>query len=186
MQKCTYCGKAQCKNGVPTVHALDVEGGKVVKVQFVCEAMAEQLGILQPKAASLQLSAEILENLLGGLKGTEPEPQAATARARPTETACPACSLTLGAFKMRGRLGCPRCYEVFRPHVVALLERVHDATSHRGRFPGQTVRKAPDPVNLTELRRQLEAAIASEKYEEAARLRDRLRRVAGGEEQGGA
>ena len=46
MHKCTYCGKTQCKNGPPTVHALDLEGGNIVRVQFVCEAMAEQLGQL--------------------------------------------------------------------------------------------------------------------------------------------
>lgn len=186
MQKCTHCGKTQCKNGVPTVHAVDIESGKIVKAQFMCETMAEQLGILQPKAASLQLSPEILENLLGGLKGEAAEKAADRPRTRPTELACPACSLTLGAFKMRGRLGCPRCYEVFRSHVVALLDRVHDATSHQGRFPGRTVRKAPDPVNLTELRKQLEAAIAGEQYEEAARLRDRLRKITGAEELGEA
>jgi protein arginine kinase activator len=185
MQKCTYCGKTQCKSGVPSVHALDVRNGKVENVHFVCEAVAEQLGLLPPKAPALQLSAEILENLLGGLK-SDPAPALPQGPRppvqRPVETACPACSLTLGAFKMRGRLGCPRCYEVFRPHVVALLERVHDASAHRGRFPGRTVRKAPDPVDLADLRKRLENAIHGERYEEAARLRDQLRRITGGDE----
>ena len=45
------------------------------------------------------------------------------------------------------------------------------------------MRKAPDPVDVADLRRRLESAIAAERYEEAARLRDRLRRVTGGEEQ---
>ena len=118
-------------------------------------------------------------------KLVQPQPKAApsTAPPRPTETSCPACGLTLGAFKQRGRLGCPRCYQVFRPHVVALLERVHDATAHRGRFPGRTVRKAPDPIDLTELRNRLAQAIAAEQYEEASRLRDRLRKITGGTEE---
>ena len=90
--------------------------------------------------------------------------------------------MTLGAFKMRGRLGCPRCYEVFRQHVVALLARVHDATAHRGRYPGRSNHKAPDPVDVSAVREQLESAIAGERYEEAAALRDQLRRITGREE----
>lgn len=185
MQKCTYCGKGQCKNGVPSVHALDVRDGEVVQAHFVCEAMAEQLGILAPKPTSLPISSEVFDALLGEAQThVQPQPKAAPrpSAPRPTETSCPACALTLGAFKQRGRLGCPRCYQVFRPHVVALLERVHDATAHRGRFPGRTVRKAPDPIDLTELRSRLAQAIAAEQYEEASRLRDRLRKITGGTE----
>ncbi len=185
MQKCTYCGKVQCKNGMPSVHALDVRDGEVVQAHFVCEAMAEQLGILAPKPTSLPVSSAIFDTLLGEaqkhVKAQAPAPARPSA-ARPTETSCPACALTLGAFKQRGRLGCPRCYQVFRPHVIALLERVHDATAHRGRFPGRTVRKAPDPIDLTELRNRLAQAIAAEQYEEASRLRDRLRKITGGTE----
>ncbi|MFO1053124.1 MAG: UvrB/UvrC motif-containing protein [Planctomycetota bacterium] len=174
-QKCTHCGNARCKYGAPSVHVLDVAAWEIHKQQFLCEGMAQQLGMLPQKSTGLPVSPELLENLIGGLK--PPAPGAETSRPRPTETVCAGCRLTLGAFKMRGRVGCPRCYETFRTHLVPLLERVHDATTHRGRFPGQPARKAPDPVDLTALREKLRHAIEQERYEEAAALRDELRRL---------
>lgn len=167
--KCTHCGNSQCKSGKPSVHVLDVTGGKVVKEQFVCTAAAEALGILQPKVVSLSLSAEVLEQLSSGIK--------AKARQSRTETACPGCGLTLATFRERGRLGCPRCYDVFRPHLTQLLERIHDATTHCGRFPGRTDRSTADPVRVADLRESMRSAIAAERYEEAAQLRDEIRRI---------
>jgi protein arginine kinase activator len=66
---------------------------------------------------------------------------------------------------------------VFKPALLPLLERVHDATSHRGRFPGCTPAPLVTHDILAELRRKLAAAIAAENYEEAAALRDQLKRV---------
>ncbi len=163
MQKCTHCQKS-----IPTVHVLDVQGGQVVRAQALCEACAESLGVVQPKASTLHLSQEILENLLGGLKSSKPESAGGTppedAERTRSDAACPACGLTRQEFKTRGRLGCARCYETFRPHLVRLFERVHDATRHSGRFPGRTDAPAPLPDSLAELRGRLRAAIAEERY----------------------
>ncbi|MBI5852620.1 MAG: UvrB/UvrC motif-containing protein [Planctomycetes bacterium] len=180
--KCSHCGNARCKHGAPSVHVLDVAGWEIHKQQFVCEAIAQQLGILpQKQQLELSLPPDVLANLLGDLKpGTAAPATGDPTRPRPQETICTGCRLTLGAFKMRGRVGCPRCYETFRPQLVPLLERVHDATAHRGRFPGRPARIAPDPVDLTELRTRLQTAIAQERYEEAARLRDSLKKLSGG------
>ncbi len=180
-QKCTHCGNARCKHGAPTVHVLDVAAWEIHKQQFLCEAMAQQLGFLAPKPTGLPFSPELLENLIGELK-TAGHPPGETPRTRPSETVCAGCRLTLGAFKMRGRFGCPRCYDTFRAHLVPMLERVHDATTHRGRMPGQPARNAPDPVDLADLRERLKAAIMAEQYEEAAKLRDSLRKLSGGRE----
>jgi protein arginine kinase activator len=174
MQKCTHCQKA-----IPTVHVLDVQGGQIVRAQALCESCAESLGVVQPKATTIHLSNEILENLLGGLKSGKSATVGDTdaTRRTPTDAACPACGLTRQEFKARGRLGCARCYEVFRQHLVRLFERVHDASRHTGRFPGRPDRTAPPADNLTGLRDRLRAAIHDERYEEAARIRDELKRA---------
>lgn len=175
MQKCTHCSKA-----IPSVHVLDVKGGEVVRSQSLCEQCAEALGVVQPKAATLHLSHEILENLLGGLKsgkGPAGQQKPGEAERAAGDAACPACGLTRHEFKTRGRLGCARCYETFRPHLLRLFERVHDATRHAGRFPGRTVGRPALTDALAKLRGRLREAIAEERYEEAARLRDELRRA---------
>jgi protein arginine kinase activator len=162
MQQCTSCNKA-----IATIQVLDIEAGSVVNTQFLCEACAGSKGVSQTKSTQIQLSAQVLESLLDQASGTESAPGAV----------CPGCHLTLAEFKMRGRLGCSRCYDVFRPALLPLLERVHDAVTHRGRFPGKTATTAPRAANVAELRTRLADAISQERYEEAAVLRDALQKA---------
>ena len=90
--------------------------------------------------------------------------------------ACPGCGTTAGEFKVSGRLGCARCYETFKGALLPVLERVHDATSHRGRMPGPVAPRTDDN-RASKLRRLLAEAIDAERYEEAANLRDKLQEL---------
>ncbi|MCA8976990.1 MAG: UvrB/UvrC motif-containing protein [Planctomycetes bacterium] len=169
-----YC--SACQTAIASVVILDLNQGAVTGSQHLCPACAEQLGVAQPKTPT-KFSAEILEDLLGGLKSS-----GQTARQR-TE-ACPGCGMTPQDFRAKGRLGCPRCYDTFRADLLPLLQRIHEAQSHRGRLPGR-IAEAPPPVddrNLAALRKKLEDAVRGERYEDAARLRDELRRLERGEE----
>lgn len=173
MQYCTACQKA-----IATIVVMDLSNGSVTGSQHVCAACAEQLGIAQPKQPP-KFSTEMLEDLLGGLKATKP----AAGRAR--VEACPGCGMTPAEFRAKGRLGCPRCYEVFRGDLMPLLQRIHEAQTHRGRLPARstTIEPRNEDRALTDLRRRLEDAVRGERYEEAAKLRDDLRRAERGEEQ---
>lgn len=165
MQKCTACKKA-----VPTIHVLDLEHGSVVKNTHLCEACAEANGVVAGKASLYST----LETLLGGMHG---QVAGAAARAGGSSAACPACHLTVQEFETRGRLGCPRCYDAFKAVLLPLLERVHDGTAHRGRYPGHVAKPASRLASLSELRTRLDEAVAAERYEEAASLRDQLKQA---------
>lgn len=171
MQYCTACQKA-----IATIVVMDLTNGAVTGSQHVCAACAEQLGIAQPKLP--KFSAEMLEDLLGGIKATR------AAQGRTRVEACAGCGMTPQEFRSKGRLGCPRCYETFRGELMPLLQRIHESQSHRGRLPargGRPVAETGDRT-LTDLRRRLEDAVRGERYEEAARLRDDLRKAERGEE----
>lgn len=163
MQFCSACQKAPA-----TIVIMDLSGGSVTDQQHLCGPCAEKLGIVQPKTP-LKLSAEILEDLLSTMHSK------GSARGR-REDACAGCGMVLQQFKVSGRLGCPRCYDTFRAELVPLLQRVHDASNHRGRLPGRVSPAAPADA-LVDLRRRLDDAIRGERYEEAAQLRDELRRA---------
>ena len=168
MQKCTSCDKAPA-----TVRVLDLKGGSVVESHFLCDACAESQGVVHPKSTSVKFTTEILE-MFSGWKKKEGSGEVELGEG----PVCPGCQLTATEFRMRGRLGCSRCYEVFRSSLLPVLERIHDATSHRGRFPGRTAhRDAAAVPNLTDLRRRLQSAITEERYEDAAQLRDQLERA---------
>ncbi len=168
MQYCTACQTA-----IATIVIMDLADGAVTGSQHVCQACADQLGIGTPKPP--KLSAEMLEDLLGGMKQTRRS-------SKPIE-ACPGCGLTPADFRQKGRLGCPRCYEAFRHELLPLLQRIHEAQTHNGRLPGVVANPPtpPDERSLTDVRKKLEDAVRGERYEEAARLRDELRRLERGQ-----
>ena len=68
---------------------------------------------------------------------------------------------------------------------MPLLQRVHESSQHKGRLPGVTQASAPPPApraaapqeDLVVLRKKLDDAVRGERYEEAASLRDALRRA---------
>lgn len=168
MQYCTACQKA-----IATVVIMDLTDGAVTGSQHVCQPCAEQLGVAAPKPP--KFSPEMLEDLLGGMK--QPRPRSARSEA------CAGCGMTPAEFRSKGRLGCPRCYETFRAELLPLLQRIHEAHTHTGRLPA-TVSAPPSPPDdrtLSDVRRRLEEAVRGERYEEAARLRDELRRLERGQ-----
>jgi protein arginine kinase activator len=169
MQYCTACQKA-----IATIVVMDLSEGSVTGSQHVCAACAEQLGVAPPKEP--KFPAEMLEELLGGLKPERREP--------PRSECCPGCGMAPTDFRNKGRLGCPRCYDAFRHELMPLLQRIHESQTHTGRLPSTTTATTAitGERDLSDLRKKLEDAVRGERYEEAAQLRDDLRRAERGEE----
>ena len=87
------------------------------------------------------------------------------------ELTCPDCGIKFMEFRGTGRLGCPTDYQGFTQGLLPLLQRIHGATRHIGKV----AKRRPAAEFRLRLRTLLREAIAREDYEEAARLRDRLR-----------
>lgn len=177
--QCSVCHKLQA-----SIHILDLTDGEVTEQHNLCAHCAEGAGLVNPKT-NAKISNEMLEDLLGSMQGSG-SPSTPT-QTPEVEESCPACGLSASQFRSRGRLGCPRCYDTFRRSLLPLLERVHDATSHKGRCPTMTAKMSGGDDKLADLRQSLRDAINAENYELAARLRDEIQTVTQsdeGEEQG--
>jgi protein arginine kinase activator len=88
---------------------------------------------------------------------------------------CPVCGIKFVEFRNTGRLGCPHDYQEFREELTALLENIHGETRHCGKTPRRLPQNKQTQAELIQLRKQLQQAVVKEDYEEAARLRDRIR-----------
>ena len=167
MQKCTSCGAAPA-----SIHVVELSNGTIENDQWLCESCGVNQGHVH---GSSPASPDVLSSLLSmgqlvDVKRREPRPG----------TVCPGCRMSAVDFRQTGRFGCPRCYEVFREPLLPVLHKVHDATTHSGRFPGPRTRGAKHPRDLVDLRRRLDEAVSAEDYEQAARLRDELQKFTGG------
>jgi protein arginine kinase activator len=104
-------------------------------------------------------------------KGEEVEEQAVLNRE------CDVCGLKFVDFRNTGRLGCPHDYEEFRDELTPLLENIHGETRHCGKTPRRLPQSKQTQSELVQLRKQLVNAVNQEAYEEAAKIRDRIRRL---------
>ena len=94
------------------------------------------------------------------------------------EITCPRGGETYAEFQKTGMLGCAECYAAFRRELTPLITRVQGRTQHAGRRPPVSEEEQARETRMGALRAQMEAAVAEENFEEAARLRDELRAIA--------
>lgn len=90
---------------------------------------------------------------------------------------CDNCGFTENHFARLGRLGCSKCYDVFESRLDPLLRRVHGNNRHTGKVPERTGDTLLARKELDNLRQALQQAVVKEEYEEAARLRDDIRKL---------
>jgi protein-arginine kinase activator protein McsA len=92
--------------------------------------------------------------------------------------ACGTCGLTFDEFRKEGRLGCAECYDAFADPLKLILFRIHGEADavHKGRRPGQPMEGSRSEVRIriSQLQRQMLAAVEAEAYERAAGLRDQI------------
>lgn len=167
--KCDKCDKPA------TVHLIEiVDGNKIEK--HLCEAHAAEEGIAV-KVSNAPIN-ELLEKFVLKHSGAAASPPPDAGR----ELACETCGMTYAEFRKRGLLGCPSCYEAFEAALMPLLSRAHEgADCHIGKVPRSAGATELRQQRLLQLRRELDQAVAAEKYEAAARLRDQVRQMESGD-----
>ena len=157
---CDLCGKNQA-----TVHLTEIIDDQMSELHL-CEECARK--------KSIQMEQQFgLADLLAGLAEF----------GQPKETSeltglkCSNCGLSYQDFKKIGRLGCGECYTTFKKYLIPLLKKIHGSTQHLGKSPYKLVTKPRKKIGLVELRTKLQEAIEKEEFEEAARLRDKIREL---------
>jgi protein arginine kinase activator len=154
-----------CSN--PATFHLTRISGQSKKVVHLCEECAKQHQAVSANTAELNIPA-IVQLLLG--------PHLSPVSEELARLTCPNCGIKYMEFRGEGRLGCPHDYEVFRLGLEPILKRVHRATRHHGKKPPNQRENLLRQTELLALHHRLQRAIAAENYEEAARLRDTLRK----------
>jgi protein arginine kinase activator len=156
--KCQKCAKAA------TLHITEVLTEEQFEELHLCEECAHKY-LYEPqgnKSSGKVGTGMIAEGEDSGLPNRE----------------CPNCGIKFVEFRNTGRLGCPHDYDEFREELLPLLENIHgDPPKHAGKTPRRLPQTKQTQSELVVLRKQLLQAVNKENYEEAARLRDRIRQL---------
>lgn len=163
--KCQRCPKQA------TLHITDILGEDRVEESHLCEDCARK-HMADPGPGKKPAG--------GGKKAAADAPAADPADA-PADGTCPTCGMPFVEFRNHGRLGCPHDYDAFRAELLPLLEGVHGDATHAGKAPRRGPKVAATATELDALRRKLAKLVTDEKYEDAARVRDQIRRLEGGD-----
>lgn len=88
---------------------------------------------------------------------------------------CPNCHMRLSEFARTGKLGCSECYNAFRPQLMQVLSSIHSNTTHTGKISKNASERLKRKRTKEDLEHKLQAAIETQNFEEAAKLRDQIR-----------
>ena len=161
MMKCDLCDKAA------VVHEVTIRNG-VKKEIHLCAEHAKASGIAVPGYPPVD---EVLTQFAVSKAGKKKQ------RQRKALT-CDSCGLTFAEFRKRGVLGCPECYDAFESQLGPMIERAQNGgASHAGKCPKRGGASIDRQLQIKQLLREMEEAVAAEQYERAAVLRDRLREL---------
>ena len=162
--------KCQKCHNQATLHITEVLSNEQFEELHLCEQCAHKY-LYEPQ-----------QKALAAKSGTASEPVSGSEDEPFSQRECPSCGLKFVEFRNTGRLGCPHDYEEFREELVPLLENIHGETKHCGKSPRRQhlPQNKKTQAELAQLRKQLVQAVTKEAYEEAARLRDRIRQLEAG------
>lgn len=152
MQKCQKCPNPA------TLHITEVMGEGQFDELHLCEQCANKYLYEGPKFAKSSPTSESEEGVV-------------------SSNVCPACGIKFVDFRNSGRLGCPHDYDAFRDELVPLLENIHGEVKHCGKTPRRHPQSKERLSELVGLRNQLKQAVTKEDYEEAAKLRDKIKHL---------
>lgn len=162
---CEGCGKKPA-----TVYFTEIVQGQ--KSQYhLCESCAQEKG-----EAAYQAMAGVfsVNQLLSGLLNLDPMIKQRAGVAAPR---CDHCGLSFNQFAQVGRFGCPHCYEAFASGLSSLLRKIQSSDQHVGKIPRRRGGVIAARRELNHLREQMQLRITEERFEEAAELRDRIRKL---------
>ena len=91
---------------------------------------------------------------------------------------CPVCGTAFADIAKTGKAGCAECYKTFYTELYPYLKRIHGTVKHVGKIPNS----APLAVVKNEetpdaLRMEMNRLVSEERFEEAAVIRDKIKRL---------
>ena len=87
---------------------------------------------------------------------------------------CPYCGTTLEDYKKTGKFGCAMCYETFKDEMDGA--KVGAAKTEKAEN-GEKNKELSNKDKIAGLRAKIDEAVKNEKYEDAAKFRDEIKRI---------
>lgn len=185
---CQNCGK----NEVNFRYTQIVNGVK--KEMALCDNCAKKLGLYNDMDFNMPIS---MSSFLGDMLNDYSDEAFLPSFSSIATSECNNCKTSYDEFIESGLLGCENCYDVFSNKIDSLLKNIHGSNRHVGRISKfiennnnlDKAKKSEKNDNLKdknsklgntskieELKEKLNKAIKEERYEDAAKIRDEIKK----------
>lgn len=162
--KCQKCNKNEA-----TTHYTQIINGKKTEY-YLCEDCAD---INEETAGLKSTFDDDFENFFSGFFGNhffgQPD------YFETTNDVCKVCKMSFDEFLNTGRLGCSHCYEAFASRLLNPLKQIHGRAEHTGKIPSRMGGELKKKREIEKLEAELKDAVGTQNFEEAARLRDKIK-----------
>lgn len=176
--KCENCGN----NEANVKYTQIINGEK--KQMFLCEECSEKLGINDIHFNMPINFSSFLTDFFNDMNDMSFMPTLGAVN----PLKCSKCGLMWDDFLHTGKFGCSNCYEDFESRINPILRSIQGATNHVGRIgnviQGNTVKQNLDErmednktvSKIEKLKEDLKQAVKEERYEDAAKIRDEIKK----------
>lgn len=153
--KCQSCGKKEA-----TVKYYENING-VEKEQHFCQECASKLGFPH------------FQNIFSPMFVSIPDYM------ERKELACEKCGYTLSDYTKTGLFGCPECYHTFHHTLDELFLKLHGKNRHVKEKRKEAKQNQKNGIlnSMDELKEKLRKLVEEERYEEAAIIRDEIKKL---------
>ena len=179
---CEKCGEKEAN-----VRYTQIING-VKKEMHLCDKCANELGI-----GNMSMNFDMpfdFSNFFGELLNEYNDGFMPTI-ALPKTLKCDKCGLSFDDFVDNGKFGCPSCYDTFEERIDPILKRLHGSNRYIGRNAKkinpenelnidktkEKKEEVKEENKIDSLKLKLKEAIKEEKYEEAAKIRDEIKKL---------
>ena len=171
----------KCKTKEATFHYKVSENGNVTEVHL-CGDCAKEAGISTESIfgshtgnifADFLSDDDVFGSFFGGLLGKNAPSLGGSLLGN--SAVCPSCGMTENELSRGGKLGCAECYKTFSRLLAPTVAKLHGNVVHTGKSPKGYAAHKEKVSELDELKKKLSTAIEAQEYEEAAKLRDKIR-----------
>ncbi len=181
--KCENCGR----NEANVKYTQIINGEK--KQMFLCEECSQKLGINDLHFNMPINFTSFLSDFFNDMNDISLMPTLG----EESNIKCRKCGLTWDDFLHTGKFGCSNCYNDFELRIDPILRSMQGATNHIGRLgevrQGNDVKQNIDDKiqkeenenvrKIEKLKNDLKQAIKEERYEDAAKIRDEIKKEEG-------
>ncbi len=173
---CDNCGKNEAE-----IILTQIINGRKTEIKL-CKECANEMGI-----ADLEFEMPIdISNFLGDFM-LEDDSEGFTIPNINNELRCNNCGMSYNEFLNNGKFGCEECYKVFDNKIDIMLKRMQGTNKYLGKKANNKEENKIEELKtekvekkasnkLENLQEELKQAIKEERYEDAAKIRDEIKK----------